>query len=270
MNRRRFFHKAVGLVGGVLFLPVSAPRTGSGGQEAGSEGARYHQRSGIRMERLREPTVKPSRPYIGRKSRTKPLKLPGARMGDMTVQQALRARRSRRDYSGNALGLPEISALLFAAQGITKEDSSWRFRTAPSAGALYPFDIYLFAHDISQLDPGIYLYNVRSHELAQHREGDFRRSLSEACLFQRMVSQASLVIVMAAVFARTTKKYGDRGYRYVYIEAGCISQNIYLAAESMGLGTVAVGAFFDDRLNTLIGLDGAREAAVLVQPVGKI
>lgn len=270
MNRRSFLHRAAGAMGSAFLFPAASWGAGFTAVEPGKDGKAHLMRCHILMGKAEGAGEKPGDAPAGRTAAPEPLALPAPRLGEMTFEMALRARRSRRRYAPKPLGLPEVSALLFAAQGITHRSGGREFRTAPSAGGLHPFDIYLFAHDVTGLIRGLYRYDIGSHGLAVVREGDFRQPLKEACRDQQRVSEAAAALVMAAVFPRTTQKYGERGYRYVHIEAGCISQSIYLAAESMGLGTVAVGAFYDDKLNALLGLDGVREAALLVQPVGRI
>jgi SagB-type dehydrogenase family enzyme len=141
-------------------------------------------------------------------------------------------------------------------------------RAAPSAGALYPFEIYVMAHNIEGLDPGIYHYAVRDHQLELVAMGDFRSRITGAALQQDMLGEANAAFVLAAVFDRARHKYGERGFRYVYMEAGHISQNIYLQAISLNLGSVGVGAFVDAAVNKLIGADGNREAAIYLHAVG--
>ena len=132
----------------------------------------------------------------------------------------------------------------------------------------YPVDLYLAANSIEGLSPGIYRYRPQEHSLDVVREGDFRNQLSLASLSQGVVARASAVLVMAGVFQRSRQKYGERSYRYVLIECGHIAQNVYLAATSMGLGACAVGAFLDDEVNGLLGLDGEEEAALYLVCVG--
>lgn len=181
----------------------------------------------------------------------------------LSLEEAVEARRSRRDYTSEPLSLAELSRLLYAAQGITERQRS--LRAAPSAGALYPIELYAVAHDVAGLEPGIYHYAVPTHELELLRPGDFRAAVTRAGL-----GQAGVCFILSAVFQRTRWKYHERTYRYVLIEAGHIGQNLYLAATSMGLGVCAVGAFLDDGLNGLLELDGEEEAALYTLAVGKV
>ena len=141
-------------------------------------------------------------------------------------------------------------------------------RATPSAGALYPYEIYIVANDIEGLSRGIYHYAVLEHEIELISEGDFRRRITSAGLEQEMLGEANVTFVLSAIFDRVRHKYGERGVRYVYIEAGHIGQNIALQAVSLGLGSVNVGAFLDDKINQIIGVDGRKEAAVYLQAVG--
>ncbi len=186
----------------------------------------------------------------------------------LSLEEAVERRRSQREYRGGPLSLAGLSRVLYYAAGIT--DSERGYRAAPSAGALYPMEVYPIVNQVEDLPAGIYHYLVRRHELELVREGDFRRELVRLAVGQEMVGDAQVVVVLAAVFGRTRWKYGDRADRYVLLEAGHIGENLYLAATSAGLGACAVGAFFDDGLNGLLGLDGQEEAAVYMLTVGRV
>lgn len=186
--------------------------------------------------------------------------------GDTSVEQALRARRSVRDYSRAALALDELSQVVWAAQGIT--DRRDGFRTAPSAGALYPLEIYVVAGNVDGLPTGVYRYVPKGHDLFRISEGDRRRALAEAAVGQKWVHRAPVVLVVAAVYERSKKKYRGRGVRYSHIEVGHAAQNVYLQAETLGLGTVIVGAFDDEEVQTVLGLPDDHEPLALM-PVGR-
>lgn len=158
----------------------------------------------------------------------------------ISVEQAMQTRRSVRTYSLEPLVLSEVSQLLWAAQGLTNPVG---LRTVPSAGALYPLEIYVVAGNVTDLPAGIYQYQYQDHSLLLTSTGDKREDLFEASLHQSAVRDAALVLVISAVYERTTVKYGERGVRYVHMEVGHAAQNIYLQAESLELGTVLVGAF---------------------------
>jgi SagB-type dehydrogenase family enzyme len=177
------------------------------------------------------------------------------------------ARRSVRDYADAPLTLEELSRLLYAAQGVT--EPRFGFRAAPSAGALYPMELYVVVHRVAGLDRGIYHYAVQEHRLELVRSGDFRAEIVAAGIGQDFLGTAGVCLVLTAVFQRTRWRYRERTYRYILLEAGHIGQNIYLAATSMGMGACAVGAFLDDAVNELLGVDGEEEAALYILSVGK-
>ncbi len=186
----------------------------------------------------------------------------------LSLEETVETRRSVRDYSDEPLSREELSRLLHAAQGITEH--RWGLRAAPSAGALYPIEVYAVVHDVTGLEPGVYHYAVEEHGLELLQAGDFRAAMVRAGVGQAFLGQAGVCFVLSAIFQRTRWKYRERTYRYVLLEAGHIGQNLYLAATSMGLGDCAVGAFLDDDLNDLLGLDGKEEAALYVITVGKV
>jgi SagB-type dehydrogenase family enzyme len=186
----------------------------------------------------------------------------------LSLEEAIEARRSVRHYADEALSTEELSRLLHAAQGITRP--GWGFRAAPSAGALYPIELYAVVHDVAGLESGIYHYAVREHALEFLKAGDFRASVTQAGLFQSFLGQANVCFVLSAIFQRIRWRYRERTYRYVVLEAGHVGQNLYLAATSMGLGACAVGAFLDDEFNDLLGLDGKEEATLYVVSVGTV
>ncbi len=192
------------------------------------------------------------------------MKLPKPKSTSSTsVEQALSDRRSARDYSGDSLTLEEISQLLWAVQGVTSE---WGGRTAPSAGALYPLEIYLAAGKVKGLDTGLYHYDPGKHVVTPKKKGDLRLKLTEASLHQEEIKRAPATIIISAVYKRTMVKYGERGVRYVHMEVGSAGENIYLQAESLGLGTVFIGAFDDDQVKETLGIE---EEPLAIMPVGK-
>lgn len=194
------------------------------------------------------------------------IKLPEpVQQGETAVERALFERRSIRDYSGHSLTLPEISQLLWAAQGITHPGG---YRTAPSAGALYPLEVYLLAGNVDDLPDGVYRYQPHDHELLRVLREDNRQALYETALKQEAIREAAVVIVLSAVYERTTPKYGQRGLRYVHMEIGCASQNVYLQALSLGLATVFIGAFHDDEVKNVLGMREGEEPLGLM-PVGR-
>jgi SagB-type dehydrogenase family enzyme len=179
----------------------------------------------------------------------------------------MRRRRSVRHFTDETVTKSELSQLLWAAQGITNPESG--IRTAPSAGALYPVETYLVVNAIEQIEPGVYHYAVDRHELEQLRAGDFRSPVAQSALDQEMAYHASVVFVWTAIFERSKWKYKQRAYRYIYLDAGHIAQNVALAAVALNLGSCQVGALYDDEVNALLGIDGTEESVVYMTVVGK-
>jgi SagB-type dehydrogenase family enzyme len=192
--------------------------------------------------------------------------LPEPRLeGEVSVEKALALRRSLREFAAEPLPLAAASQLLWAAQGITAPDG---LRTAPSAGALYPLEVYLVAGSVSGVPAGVYRYAPRRHALIPIQRGDPREALAEATFRQDWIAEAPAIVVLAAVYQRTSRKYGERGARYVHIEAGHAAQNVYLQAGALGFGTTLVGAFDDEDLARVLGLPKRVEPIGLL-PVGK-
>ncbi len=187
------------------------------------------------------------------------------RQGGLPLHAALEARRSIRDYGDEPLTLEEVGQLLWAAQGLNDPRG---YRTAPSAGALYPLELYLVAGNVAGLAPGVYHYDPRAHALTPLAEGDLRSALARASLGQSCVERGAATLVFAAEFERTTGRYGQRGQQYVYIEVGHAAQNVYLQAAGLGLGTVAVGAFEPESIGQTLGLPEAF-APLYLMPVGR-
>jgi len=194
------------------------------------------------------------------------IKLPKPRQkGKITVEEALLSRRSVREYSNAPLTISDLSQLLWAAQGITGADG---YRTAPSAGALYPLETYVVAGRVEDLPSGIYKYDPRAHEVRTVAAGDKRSELSRAALDQDFIMEAPASLVFSAVYERTTWKYGERGKRYVHMEVGHAAQNVYLQCAALNLGTVVVGAFHDDGVRKLMQMP-AKEEPLYIMPVGR-
>ena len=194
------------------------------------------------------------------------IKLPEPRYDSETsIEKAIFDRRSIRDYKDDPMNLTEVSQLLWSGQGITDPRG---YRTAPSAGALYPLELYIVAGNVIDLPDGIYKYNPHRHELTKVVEGDKRTELYNAALSQSHVRDAAVVIIFSAVYERTTVKYGERGIRYVHMEVGHAAQNIYLQAAALDLGTCAVGAFTDEEVREVINMLD-EEHPLYIMPVGK-
>lgn len=183
--------------------------------------------------------------------------------GTVSVEEAIFKRRSVRDYKDEALTLAEVSQLLWSAQGITAD---WGGRVSPSAGATFPLEIYLVVRKVRGLEPGIYRYVPQKQSVRKISTRDRTDDLCAAALGQECVGRAPVNIVMCADYRRTTARYGERGVRYVHNEVGHAGQNIHLQAETLGLATVVVGAFNDDRVKEILGVD---EDPLYIMPVGK-
>ncbi len=176
------------------------------------------------------------------------------------VWEVFGRRRSTRAFSlVQNLPLDLLSSLLWSTQGITAVAGEWNFRAAPSAGALYPIETYILARAVEGLEQGIYHFRPHMFDLEFIKRGDFAKLLADAALGQDMITEAQATFIWTAIVARSTWKYRQRAYRYIYMDAGHIGQNLYLAGTAAGLGVCAVGAFFDDQVNDLIGIDGAEE-----------
>jgi SagB-type dehydrogenase family enzyme len=171
--------------------------------------------------------------------------------GETSVEAALRERRSVREFSPASLPLMTVGQLLWAAQGVTTSDGR---RTAPSAGALYPLELYLAAGRVDGVLPGTYQYRPRRHALRLHLGGDCRHQLAAAALGQSVLRDCAAVLIVAAVYDRVVAEYGSRSHRYVHMEVGHAAQNVYLQAAALGLGTVIIGAFEDDKVHALLKL----------------
>lgn len=197
--------------------------------------------------------------------------LPAPNLGDGAgLWETIQKRRSEREFRQVALSQQQVSQLLWACQGITATDGDYLFRAAPSAGALYPVETYTVINSVQDLESGIYHYAVREHALEQLQTGNFGAQFARAALNQDMVRQAAVVFIWTAIFQRSKWKYGDRAYRYIYLDAGHIAAQLSLAAVALGLGSCQIAALFDDEINALINVDGAKESVVYMSVVGKI
>ena len=212
---------------------------------------------GCAREKLPAETVELTQP-------TEAVELPQPRYeSETSVEEALKSRRSIRSYKDGSLALTELSQLLWAAQGITAD---WGGRTAPSASATYPLEVYVVVADVENLEDGFYHYDPKIHTIIRKKQGDLRNDLANAALGQDAIRKAPISFIVTAIYERTTGRYGERGIRYVHIEVGHVGQNIYLQAETLGLGTVVIGAFYDDKVKN--AFDIAEEPLYII-PVGK-
>lgn len=214
----------------------------------------------VKLDRLHRP--EPYKQYGGRSIELPtPLKRGGAPLWDV-----VKRRRSVRRYKPGPLSLQHVSQMLWVSQGITDRKNG--LRASPSAGALYPIETYLVAHDVEGVPAGLYHYSVKDHALVVVREGDMRKETETAALDQGFAGRAPAVFVMSAVFARSLWKYGERGFRYVYMDAAHAAQNIVITASALNLGSCLIGALYDEECNLLIGVDGEEESVIYMCAVG--
>jgi len=205
------------------------------------------------------------------------IKLPSPQLkGKVSLEETILRRRSVRRYRREPLDLPQLSQILWSAQGIT---GTRGFRAAPSAGATYPLEIFVvvgkqgvIASEAKQapeeLQAGIYHYEAASHSLSLHKPTDLRPDLARATLDQEFIIDAPVDIVICALYHRTSYRYGRRGERYVHMEVGHVGENIHLQAVALGLATVEVGAFHDEEVRTVLGVD-EQIKPLYILPVGK-
>jgi SagB-type dehydrogenase family enzyme len=200
---------------------------------------------------------------------SKTVQLP-SQLQEATIRftEVLRRRKSIRAFSTQPLSKLDLAFLLWASTGIQRMEQGYEFRTAPSAGALYPIETYIAANNIEGLEKGIYHYNIKDHLLEEIKTGNFGDALAHAALDQEMCSTASVVFIWTAIFKRSKWKYAQRAYRYIYLDAGHVAQNLALAATSISCGSCQVGAFFDDEINSVVGIDGTEESAICLSVVG--
>ncbi len=188
------------------------------------------------------------------------VQLPSPRKeSDISVEEAIQGRRSRRHFTSEPHALEELSQILWSAQGITDEAEG--YRAAPSAGALYPLEVYVVVKEggVEGLTAGVYHYLPENHSLEKILEKDLAGALARASLDQSFIGNAPISLVITAKYERTTGKYGERGRRYVHMEAGHAAQNVYLQVESLGLGTVVAGAFDDEKIKNLLQIPSSYE-----------
>lgn len=187
---------------------------------------------------------------------------------DVGITSLQRSRESRRRFRDEKLSLEEISYILWSAGGSLPGFPGRK--VPPSAGARYPIDVFLSVREngLDGVEPGVYEYALSSNTLEPLAEGDRTGKIVEAALSQKFIAEAPVTVVLAADFYRTTVHYGERGNRYVYMDAGHAAQNVYLAVEAVGLGTCAIGAFRDDDLTEALGLKKELKP-VYLYPVGR-
>ncbi len=233
----------------------------------------YHLETKYRRESMPRGGLDWARQPSPYKEFTYPLKhfqiRPPDQHGGKPLWEVISQRRSVREFSSQPITFSELSQLIWAIQGITSKAWGFEFRAAPSAGALYPIETYLVVNRVEELSPGIYHYNVKEAKLILLKEGNFGSDVCHAGLGQEMLEEAASVFVWTAIVQRSKWKYRERGYRYIYMDVGHIGQNLYLAATGLNLGCCTVGAFYDEEVNRLIGVDGKEEISVYLSAVGR-
>lgn len=181
----------------------------------------------------------------------------------------IQKRHTTRAFKNEPISEMELSLLLFGMSGLTRVFPKFAFRTIPSAGGLFPIEIYAIINNVSGIEQGIYHYNIEKHELEYLKQGDFRKTIADACYGQRMLSKSAVNFVWTAIIERTRITYGERAYRFIYLDCGHLGQNFYLAAEALGLNACVVGAYYDDEVNQILDLDEKEEFAIYMGVVGK-
>lgn len=234
----------------------------------------YHLETKYRREAMQQggldwahqPSPYKEFPYALKHFSIRPLDQKGGR----SLWEAIAQRRSIREFSNQSITFPELSQLIWATQGITLRAWGYEFRASPSAGALYPIETYLVVNRVEEIPSGLYHYNVKEAQLIFLKEGHFGPELCQAGLGQEMLEEAACVFVWTAIVQRSKWKYRERAYRYIYMDVGHIGQTLYLAATALNLGCCTVGAFFDEEVDRIIGVDGKNEISVYLGVVGRI
>lgn len=185
-----------------------------------------------------------------------------------SLKYVIQNRKSIRNFTKEPLSKEHLSFLLWASTGIQRKERGFEFRTAPSAGALYPIETYIVINNVKNISQGVYHYNIRNHYLEEIKKGDFRADITEAALNQQMCYYAAAVFIWTSIFNRSKCKYGQRAYRYIYLDAGHIAENLALSATSINLGTCQIAALYDDEVNKIINVDGFDESTIYLSVAG--
>lgn len=180
----------------------------------------------------------------------------------------LQQRRSLRKYSPKSWSITDLALLLWACQGVTAQAGQFYLRTAPSAGALYPVETYVAVNRIRDTEPGILHFDVKGFQLERLTSKNPAQAVADAALGQDFLARAQVVFIWSAVLRRNMAKYGHRGLRYIFLDAGHICQNLCLAAQALGGGACPVAAFYDDEMNSLLGIDGKEETVIYMAAAG--
>lgn len=202
---------------------------------------------------------------------SKKIKLPEPKENrNTTLDYCFKKRKSIRDFSDDPIDLEQLSYLLWASTGIQRKEHSFEFRTAPSAGALYPIETYIVVNNVLKLEKGVYHYSIKDHELEEMKLGNFGIKTANGALGQGMCARAAVVFIWTSIFQRSKWKYGQRAYRYIYLDAGHIAENLALASIGLGLGSCQIGALFDKEINEIVDVNGESESTIYMSVVGKI
>ena len=185
------------------------------------------------------------------------------------ITPLLQNRRSLRKYLMEPVTMEELAFMLWASQGVTAKSGNYTFRTAPSGGALYPVETYLSINLVEGIEPGLYHFDVEHFSLDIINDMDSAEAVAEACLNQKFMARSAVTFLWSAVVRRCMTKYGNRGMRYIFLDAGHICQNLLIAAEATGNGGCPVAAFYDDEVNELLGLDPEEETIIYAAAVGR-
>jgi SagB-type dehydrogenase family enzyme len=197
------------------------------------------------------------------------LVLPPPQAKTLSLDECLHKRRSVRRFADTPLSISQLSYVLWAVAGVQRRTGDFNFRPAPSAGALYPIETYIIVNNVESVPKGLYHYAIRPHTLEELRAGDLSQEIVNAAQGQRMHADAAVVFVWTAVFQRSLFRYHDRGYRYIFLDAGHIAQNLALTAVGLGLASCQVGAYIDDEVNKLIDVNGKDESVIYMSVVGR-
>ena len=193
---------------------------------------------------------------------------------DSPLETLLEKRVTARKLGPKTLDLSQLTSLLFAAYGETRsnDDGSFGrpFRTIPSAGAMYPLELFFFTHKVKDLKTGLYHYNPHEHHLRLMSEENLTGPIAEALAQPNVALDSSVIFLISAIFARETMKYGDRGYRFAFLEAGHLGQNLDLASASLGLGSMSIGGFCDRDIDKLLNIDGIMHSVIYMKAVGEL
>lgn len=189
---------------------------------------------------------------------------------DIKLVEAMEKRRSLRRYSDKPLTLEELSFLLWCTQGVKEKYQNVTFRMVPSAGARHAFETYILVNNVKGLNSGLYRYLALDHKLQEvEMSAEIADKLVDACLGQVFIKNSAVTFIWVAVPYRMTWRYSERGYRYMFLDAGHVGQNLYLAAEGIDCGACVIGAYDDDAVNNLLGFDGKELFVIYMASVGK-